>query len=229
MKQYANNTTLNQRILDAVSSVESGSPTEGLTAMIKNVPTEILKASNNHEERRYKPGNKLITYNGIDTEGKPIQETWGGGVADITENSVILRNVKPINYPKEHELTGQEVRGFYDETGIFHVDQEKGNTVLYNEYVSDAGFVKGAYGVTATETWQQAFKLDKSYVFEVPAGVEGVDVNDLHREGTGAAKVSAGDYIVIDIKKAKVISVHGCEREQLKKTFIDLEEHLKTL
>tara|TARA_Y100000310_G_scaffold308452_1_gene351572 strand:+ start:290 stop:976 length:687 start_codon:yes stop_codon:yes gene_type:complete len=226
MEQYANNATLNQRIVDAVSSIESGSPADGLTAMIKNAPAGILKASSTHEETRYRPGNQLVTYNGMDADGNPVQETWGGGVADITEDSVILRNVEPIRYAEGHELAGQEVKGFYDEDGKFHVDQENGKVTLFNEYVSDVEFVKGAYGVEPTETWQEGFKLQPSYAFEIPSDMG--DVTITTKSGV-EINLTGGDYVVIDAKKDKVTSVHGVEAGWLNRTYKNLEDHLKTL
>ena len=128
---YTENTTLNDLIESAVESVTSGSSNETLTVMIKKSPTKILLASSQHIERRYQPGAKLVTYNGIDAQGNPIQETWGGGVAVIKDNSVILSNVNPLTYPEGHELAGQEVKGDYNEDGEFVVDQQNGNTTLF--------------------------------------------------------------------------------------------------
>ena len=104
-----------QEILDefierTVCAVEQGN-TGGLTAVIKKTPTPILKASENHPETRYCQGSELVTYTGIDEDGSLVQETWGGGVAVIKDDSVILRNADPITYPEGHELAGQEVRG----------------------------------------------------------------------------------------------------------------------
>jgi hypothetical protein len=223
---YSNNARLNELIEGAVSSIEIGSSAEGLTAMIKNAPTGILKASSTHEESRYRPGNQLVTYNGMDADGKPVQETWGGGVADITEDSVILKNVEPIRCAEGHELAGKEVNGTYQEDGKFVVDQENGAVTLFNEYVSDVDFVKGAYGVEATEQWQTGFKLQPSYVLEIPTDMG--DVTITTKSGV-EINLTGGDYVVIDTKKDKVTSVHGCESGWLDKTYRNLEDHLRTL
>lgn len=223
---YSNNKTLNDLIEKAIISVEEGKTLEGLTAMIKNSPTRILKASQNHKEKRYCPGNKLVTYNGIDQDGNPVQETWGGGVAEIKEDSVILKNEEPIKYSKEHKLAGSDVKGFYTEDNIFVVDQKNGNETLFNEYVSDVNFVKGAYGILATEKWQKGLKLQPSYVLEIPSELGSVAITT--KSGV-SINLNSRDYVVIDAKKGKVSSVHGCERSWLNKTYKNLEDHLKTL
>tara|TARA_Y100000310_G_C20513862_1_gene730204 strand:+ start:258 stop:947 length:690 start_codon:yes stop_codon:yes gene_type:complete len=225
-KLYSNNAKLNELIEGAVGSIEGGNSAEGLTAMIKNAPTGILKASSNHQESRYQPGNQLVTYNGIDDDGNPIQETWGGGVAYITEDSVILRNTESIKYTDKHQLAGQEVKGTYQEDGKFVVDQKNGDVTLFNEYVSDVGFVKGAYGVEANEQGQIGFKLQSSYVLEIPTDMENVTITT--KSGV-EINLTGGDYVVIDTKKDKVTSVHGCESGWLNKTYKNLEDHMKTL
>ncbi len=225
MEKYANKEELNTKINEAVASIEQGE-TNGLTAMIKNTPTLLLRASEQHEQTRYQPGKQLVTYNGMDEQGNPIQETWGGGVADIKQDSVILKNEQPIQYPEAHELAGQDVKGFYNEDGKFVVDQDNGKTTLFNEYVSDVDFVKGAYGLEAKQEWQKGFKLQPSYMLQIPE--ETGDVAIITKSGT-EINVTGGDYVIIDSKKGKVTSVHGCEKSWLEKTYIDLEEHLKTL
>jgi hypothetical protein len=234
---YSENQDLEGLILGAVSSIESGKPSENLTAMIKNAPTHILLASSSHSEVRYQPGHKLVTYNGIDKDGKLIQETWGGGVAEIKDNSVILKNADPIKYQEGHKLAGQEVKGFYKEDGSFVIDQDKGTerlfneyvsgeTTLFNEYVSDFDFVKGAYGVHANTSWQTGLKLQPSYVFQIPSEMENVKVAT--KAGVEIS-LNGGDYIIIDAKKGKVLSVHGCEKSWLDKTYVSLESHLAGL
>ena len=222
---YSTNQQLEAMIQQAVLSIEEGRPLPCLTPMIKNQLTMILLASSKHSETRYQPGNKLVTYNGISQDGTPIQETWGGGSAIISENSVILRNAQPIKYPQGHPLAGTEVRGSYKEDGTFEVDQN-GLTVLYNEYVSDVKYVKGAYGIEANEQWQSGLKLQPSYVLQIPLSVgkaaivtkSGVEIN-----------LSGWDYVVIEAKKGKVLSVHGCERSWLKSTYVLLETHIQSL
>jgi hypothetical protein len=234
---YSKNQKLEELILDAISSIESGKPNENLTAMVKNTPTHILLASPDHDEYRYQPGHTLVTYNGIDKDGNLIQETWGGGVAEIKENSVILKNAEPIKYKEDHKFAGQEVKGFYKKDGTFVIDQEKGTdrlfneyvsgeTTLFNEYVTDFDFVKDAYGVSATTEWQSGLKLQPSYVFKIPSEMENVKVAT--KAGVEIS-LTGGDYIIIDSKKGKVISVHGCEKSWLDKTYVPLERYLSSL
>lgn len=223
---YTNNQKLEDMISIAVASIEAGSPHSSLTAMVKNAPTYILLASVNHTEARYQPKHQLVTYNSVDKDGTPIQETWGGGVAEIKTDSVILKNTEPLRYPKCHELEGKEVKGVYQEDGKFVVDQKGGTTTLYNEYVSDVEFVKCAYGVLATEQLQTGLKLQSSYVMQIPQGIgevvittkSGVEIN-----------LSSGDYVIIDAPKDKVKSVHGCENSWLDRTYVSLESYLSTL
>jgi len=223
---YSNNQKLDDLIQESVSSIEAGKPHAGLTAMIKNSPTYLLLASPNHTESKYQPGHKLVTYNGVDKDGKPIQETWGGGVAEIKDNSVILRNAESVRYPDGHELAGKEVKGFYKEDGTFVVDPKNGTTTLFNEYVSDVEFVKDAYGVQAIEQWQTGLKLQPSYVLQIPSDLGQVAI--ITKSGV-EINLSGGDYVVIDAKKAKVTSVHGCESRWLDKTYVTLDSHLSTL
>ncbi len=225
MEKYTKNKQLNKQINQAVACIEQGD-VDGLTAIIKNTPTHLLKASKQNQETRYQPGNQLVTYNGIDEQGNPIQETWGGGVADIKEDSVILKNAQPIQYPEQHGLAGQDVKGFYDQDGKFVVDQENGKTTLFNEYVSDVEFVKTAYGVEAKPEWQTGYKLQPSYVLQIPQELGNVEI--ITKQGT-EINLTGGDYVIIDSKKGKVTSVHGCEKSWLNKTYINLEDHLKSL
>jgi hypothetical protein len=226
MAAYANEKKLDDMIQEAVASIEQGKPVSDLTAMIKNAPTGMLLASALHDTARYMPGNKLVTYNGVDKDGKPIQETYNGGVAVLTENSVILRSAEPIRYPEGHKLAGVDVLGEYNTDGTFVVDQNNGNTKLYNEYVSDVDFVKGAYGVTATEKWQTGLKLAPSYVMQIPNDLESVVITT--KNGVGIT-LAGGDYVVIDTKKGKVTSVHGCESGWLDRTYVKLEDQLAKL
>lgn len=223
---YSNNKELNSMIETAVSSIESNAEMTGLVAMIKNAPTGILKASKEHKELRYRPGERLVTYNGIDEHGELVKETYGGGVAVITEDSVILRNPGAIKFPQFHEMFGKEVRGTYNNEGIFLVDPFQGEEELHNEYVSDVGFVKGAYGIEATTTWQTGFKLQPSYVMKIP---EEMDSLKIITKSNIEINLQGGDFVVIDAKKGKVTSVHGVEKTWLKNTYIPLEEHLKSL
>ena len=219
VKEYSNIPALNDLIEQAVVSVEQGKK-DGLVEMIKNSPTYILKASPNHKETRYHVGEQLVTYIGIEADGKPKRETYKDGKANIQEDSVILKNAEPIK-----NMHGQEMRGFYEKDGTFVVD-EKGTEVLFNEYVSNLKFVDENYKVQPTEQWQKGFKLQPSYILEIPADMKDIVI----KTNSGAEiKLTGGDYVVIDSKKGKVSSVHGCERSWLNKTYVSLEEHLKTL
>lgn len=216
---YTTNTTLQESIEQAVHTIQEGRP-EGLEAMIKKTPTLILKADESHKTMRYRPGSKLITYTGIDENGQLIKETWGGGEATLDESSVVLKNVEPIKYPEGHTLAGKEVRGRYDRNGEFHIDEE--GEVLYNEYVSNMDFVRGAYGIEPNIAWKSGYKLDPSYVFEIPKFIG--DVTITTASGIDI-RLTGGDYVIIDTKKGKVKSVHGCEKNWLKKTYMGLEEY----
>jgi len=69
-------------------------------------------------------------------------------------------------------------------------------------------------------------KLQPSYVLQIPLSVgkaaivtkSGVEIN-----------LSGWDYVVIEAKKGKVLSVHGCERSWLKSTYVLLETHIQSL
>ena len=219
---YCSDPKLNALITQQIQAIQSGN--SGATIkVIKNQPTQLLRASSRHDVYRYRPGSVLITYNGIDNSGQPIQETWGGGTANINEDSVILRNTEPICYPKDYkdpELAGKPVRGYYLLGGTFVVDPKKPYVTLFNEYVSTAEDVRKLYGVDATEEWQEALKLSYSYVFKIPEGFKDVfiDPNDKN------IKLSSGDYVVIDAKDGKVTSVHGIEASWFDKTYVVVNE-----
>lgn len=213
---------LNSLITKSVDAIESGKELEGLEKSIKNTPTGILAASPDHDQTRFQPGEKLVTYNGIDESGNPIQETWGGGVAEINDDSVILKNEEPIRYPEGHKLSGQEVRGDFQPDGIFVVNQDTGNETLFNEYVSDKEFVQSAYGIDASSEWQTRLKLEPSYLFEIPDDVENTVVKT--RSGV-EINVGPGDYVAIDTKKGKVNSIRGIEKSWKDKTYVSWDEY----
>ncbi len=209
---YSDNSLLNDLIKKNVDLIKDGK-VKGFSVMIKNKPTLILKASKDHLEWRYRPGNKLITYTGV-KNGKLIKETWGGGVVDIKSDSVILKNSEPIK-----DDNGKEVRGYYKEGTSEFVIDSKGNQFLFNEYVSDVGFVKSAYGVSPSNKWQEGFKRDPSYVFEIPNTVKGYgSINVITLDGV-KIELSIGDFVVVDTKKGKVQSVHGIKKSWLNKTY----------
>lgn len=225
MMKYSNNSDLDALIALAVTSIENGNLVEGLSSMLKNQPTHILAASELHEEPRYRIGSKLVTYNGVSEDGMPIQETWGGGVAEIKADSVILSNKEPLKFPKGHPQEGEVVRGTYSEDGIFVVDSN-GTDILCNEYVSDREFVKGAYGIDASENWQIGLKLAPSYVMQIPEELDSVAIIT----GSGIEiNLTGGDYVIVDVKKGKVSSVHGIERSWLDKTYVDLDTYRASL
>ncbi|MFC1698229.1 hypothetical protein ACFL1H_07860 [Nanoarchaeota archaeon] len=219
---YSNYGDINKTIIKAIASILANNPIEGLKAFIKNKPTMILLASPDHDKVRYQPGNQLVTYNGIDEKGRLIQETWGDGVADITAESVILQNKEPIKYSQGHSLDGVAVKGYYGEDSKFVIDQENGDEILFNEYVSNLDFVKGAYGIDASTKWQEGYKLDPSYVFQIPQlhikTKSGIEIN-----------LNGGDFVVIDSKNGEIKSVHGVEAQCFNDTYIDLDKHKKKL
>lgn len=219
---YSNNTTLNEIIEQAVSSIEQGN-IDAFTQMIKTKPTAMLKAESDRKEIRYRVGSNLITYNGVSKGGKPIQETFGGGVENIENDSVIMKNVEPLKYPEGHPLEGQEVKGYYKSDGKFIASQKIGKTTLFNEYVSDVDWVKRNYGVTATREWQQGFKLEPSYIIPIPETVGNVEL--LARN----IRLTSGDYVVIDTKKGKIDSVHGIEKGCLDRTYTPMAEYIKNV
>ncbi|MGV8086968.1 MAG: hypothetical protein ACP5N1_05025 [Candidatus Woesearchaeota archaeon] len=227
---YTNNKQLEELISGAIVSIEKGESIDYVTQMIKQSPTHILKADYTHKEDRYKPGNKLVTYNGMTIEGEPIQETWGGGIAEIKSDSVILTNNTPLTYPEGHQLEGTPVKGTYyldeDNNAKFKVDQEKGTEILRNEYVSDVNFVLGSYNVQADTNWKIGFKMAPSHVIAIPTNLENITITtskgtDIHLNG--------GDYVIIDMKKGKVDSVHGITSDWLANTYVGLEEYKKTV
>ena len=201
----------------------------GFKKMIKITETEIRKADQNSKEMRYKPGNKLITYTGIDDKGKPSRETWNNGIANIEEDSVILSN-GPIKYPKGHKYEGQVVKGFYNENGEFTIDQKKGTKILKNEYVSDVNYVKKAYGIDATTKLQKAVKLISSYVKKVGGDIL-EDGEDYIMIGKANIKVDRGGYIIVNVdetgEKPKFMGVAGITKEYLRSTYRDYDEYIK--
>lgn len=228
---FSPNIRLNDVIAEAVASVEAGTPNSTLAVMIKNTPTCILLASPDHHEMRYRPGNKLVTYNGVDENGNPIQETWGGGVATLAEDSVILRNPVALNFlpPHEEHSYRRDVRGSFAEDGTFVVDtaQPPVKGRLFNEYVSDVPFVTEAYGVTPTTRWKRGLKQQPIYVLQIPEGTEDTVVTDPFAKTKADLTVSAGDYVAIDFKKGRVISVHGCAKSWADRTFVPHADYVR--
>jgi len=223
--KYCNNEKLEDLIIKSIESIKNEEE-PNLEKFLKKPYTGILSASKEHEKKRYIPGNKLVTYNGIDEEGNPIQETWGGGVADINEDSVILKNLEPIKYPEGHELEGLVVKGTYNQDGTFKVDQKNGDEKLFNEYVSDVEFVKNAYGIKPKTKWQKGLKLQPSYALEIPSEMKDIKI----KTGDGIEiNLNGGDYIIIDAKDGEVKSIHGIEKDWFDKTYVSMEEHVKKL
>ncbi|MBI3032811.1 hypothetical protein HYY69_05015 [Candidatus Woesearchaeota archaeon] len=124
------------------------------------------------------------------------------------------------------------MRGSFAEDGTFvvgdHRDQSKGE-LLCNEYVSDTGFVTTAYGVEPTTRWKRGLKLAPSFVLEVPQHADDTVVTDPFLAKSPEVRVYAGDYVVLDVKKGKVFSVHGCKRTWLEETFVDYAKHMQNL
>lgn len=223
--RYSSNERLNTFIKEAVEHIQSGSTPEGAVKMKKNSPTGILKADPTNPQKRYQPGGKLVTYTGMDQDGNLIKESYGGGVADVKENSVILQNREPRRYPadfKDPSLAGKEIKGRYNDDGTFVVDP-KGDTFLYNEYVSDSDFVKGAYGVDVNKedlTWSTAIKLDPSFVIRNP-GIEGAEI--IGKTGV-KNELFKDSYIVFDARTKNgvttVLSVHPITEKDLADTYV---------
>lgn len=210
-ERLSDNPDLNREIDEVQRKIAVGDTAE-LERWIKNVPTLVLKADASHLENRYKPGSRLVTYTGVDESGKPIQETYNDGVAEITEDSVILRNIEPLKYPKGHPEEGQKVEGYYDENNAF-VPQKGGGAYLYNEYVSDTKWVKENYGIDATsENFVPALKLQPSFMHKISDEKGDVMItsskgSELHMHG--------GDYVVFDAKGTKITSRHAIAKEFL--------------
>lgn len=137
---------LNRKIAELVSEIESGDFKQ-VKKMIKKSPTGLLKA-NSDDAVRHKSGSELITYVGINEDGTPKKETGDYAVATIKDDSVILRNEKPIA-----DSNGKPLKGRYE--GSEFIVDSNGDELLYNEYVSDEKFVETAYGVKPGEgEWQ---------------------------------------------------------------------------
>jgi hypothetical protein len=223
--KYSSNEELNIFIKNLIEKIQKGEIPDGAVKMKKNSPTKLLKADPSNAHKRYQPGGRLITYTGMNKDGDLIKETYGGGVADIKDNSVILQNQEPRRYPKDYmdpSLVGQPIKGEFNDDGTFVVDQN-GETVLYNEYVSDTEFVKGAYGVdlnTEDIAWHTAIKLDPSFVIKNPGitGAEIVGKNGVKNE------LFPDSYIVIDAKVKNeaitVQSVHPITEKDLADTYV---------
>jgi len=228
--EYSTNPELNQSISEAINHINSGGdPAElGLEKRIKNAPTFIMRASADQPQKRYQPGSKLLTYTGVDAAGNLIKETYNDGVADITEDSAILKNEAPIVYPEGHDLAGEQVKGYYEDDGSFVVDQENGDTYLYNEYVSTVDKVKNElYGIEANDKeWQAGLKLEPVYTLEVD--MDAVVVTD----GGTEVHITPGGSVVINTKKGKATSIQGIAAEWLDKTYIlwdEYQENIKKL
>ncbi|MFT4310761.1 MAG: hypothetical protein ACMXYC_03960 [Candidatus Woesearchaeota archaeon] len=171
---------------------------------IKNEPT-LLRAVHDTEV-----GGQVITYTGVDTQGALVQETYGGGVATLHPNSVVLRNPVPIQYPIGHPQSGEVVQGTYQHDGSFVIGN--GQDVLFNQWVSDKEYVKCAYGVEPTLEWISALKLKHVQAMQLPADCEPVVVTT--KEGVGI-HVKAGDYVIFQSE-----NVHACEKKLFEQTYI---------
>ncbi|MDD5455835.1 MAG: hypothetical protein PHV30_02245 [Candidatus Margulisbacteria bacterium] len=226
--KYSNNGLLDVYIDKNVDLIKSGITTSFpiLEKVIKKTETGILLASKKHQEARFRPGNELTTYTGVDEKGIPIQETWGGGVATIKEGDVILKNASPITYPAGHILAGQQVKGYFDENNKFVVNQNSGQEKLYNEYVSDQKFVKEAYGIDADTSWKSGYKLVPSYAMKIP---ESIKDDVIIKTPNAEIHVKAGDYVILDTKKGQVISVQGIAGEWFDSTYINFQQYQEQL
>jgi hypothetical protein len=250
--QYTSNTILNDRISTDVVSIESGTPTEHLTAKLKKEPTGILLPADSHSEIRFRPGAQVRTYTRLDPHDQPVDETWGG---ELIDDAVILRNVESVKYDEGHELAGREVRGTYQDDGVFVVDPSglmvcwrkflldpSGSDVLHNEWVSDLDYVrgkkddstdKGAYGVEPTTEWQIALKLFPVYFIRITDEIGDVSINNPYQDNDVVMNAGPGDYVAIGTKvkdgSAKVISVQVVDKKWAEQTYVDLEAYLEDL
>ncbi len=223
--KYSSNLELEVLIQLAILKIESGTAYNHVQKVIKKTSTDVLLADAGHAEARFRPGATLTTYTGVDTDGNPIKETYGGGVAQIKEGSVILRYPHSLTYPKGHKLEGQAVRGYFNDANEFIISPD-GDTELHNEYASDVAFVHGAYGITATVTWQSGFKLLPGFALQIPADTgtviiktaSGVEIN-----------VKDDDFVIIDTKKGKVSSVHAIAQDWFERTYGDYEAYVSSL
>ncbi len=213
---------INRKITELVGEIESGDAKQ-VKKMIKKSPTGLLKA-NSDDATRHKSGEKLVTYVGVNEDGSPKKETGDYAVATIKDDSVILRNEKPIS-----GLDGKPLKGRYE--GSEFIPDPEGEELLYNEYVSDEKFVETAYGVNPGEgEWKEALKLIPSYVYEVPDEMfpESGDITVTTGAGT-EIKLFKGGVVAFDTKKGKVISVRGIEGSQLADTYQDYDEYLESI
>jgi len=248
--KYSNNVELEALISSAISCVESGTPNNTgieIYKVIKKTPTFLLAPNNQHKEERFHIGAKLVTFNGVDKNGKLIRETWDDGVAVLNDNSVILRNENPITYPDGHALAGQVVKGRYLKAQdhkeweqiekealasgkvadpneiLFEIDQN-GPDMLFNEYVSDTGFVKDNYGIEVTTEWQKALKLEPSYAVHIPD-----DFLEVKNAENLKISVQTGDYVMLSVKKGAVNDVFAITEDWLDQTYKDYDQHLEDL
>lgn len=227
-----------KELIDRITSkIIEGEIPEGVEIMIKNAPTYTLNASPDRSESRYRPGSKLYTYTGIDKDGKPIKENYGGGVAEIKANSVIIQNIDPLIYPNDYyieEVRGKPIQGYYnDENEFIPLKSEAGLPegrkfeTLFNEYVSDTTYVADSYGereegksVPIKEGWTTQYKKFPSAIIQNP----GIKHASIVTKG-GRILLEKDGYVVIDFKsvgegKNKIVSTHPIMKEFLEKGYI---------
>lgn len=228
--EYSPDPKLDELVMKAMQIIDEGGDTiaAGLEKRIKATPTFIMRASETQPQRRYQPGNRLLTYTGVDVDGRLIKETYKDGVSEVGTDSVILKNEAPITYPEGHERAGEQVKGYYNDDGEFVIDQENGDTYLYNEYVSNVAKVRDElYGVEANDQeWQSGFKLEPVYTFKIPDEIEDkVILTD------GGTEVRPGDggSVVINTKKGKTTSVQAIAEDWLEKTYVPWDEYQERL
>jgi len=241
--QYCSNAIINDMITSAVTALQVQETPEGAEMWLKTAPTDIMAADASNEKPRHRPGNQLVTYKGVTSSGELDQETWGGGVATLEDDSVILRNQESLKFPDGHPKAGEEVHVTYADDGTATIveEDEPGAEVARNEYASTMNFVcgpeeqrdgtHGAYGVVPVAgQFTGATKLNPSAVLTVPDGVGGVEIKDLHATGAGSATVGPGDVILIDTKRKvddatgeitgiQITSVRGVAKEWLRQTY----------
>lgn len=228
--EYSPDPKLEEMVRSAMQTINEGGDiaAAGLEKRIKATPTFIMRASESQPQKRYQPGNKLFTYNGVDAEGSLIRETYNDGVAELSDNSVILKNEAPIIYPEGHSLAGEQVKGYYADSGEFIIDQEHGDTYLYNEYVSTVEKVRDElYGIEANDQeWQSGFKLEPVYTFKIPDEIE-----DKAVVTDGGTEVRPGDggSVVINTKKGKTTSIQAIAEDWLDRTYVPWDEYQEKL
>jgi len=135
----------------------------------KTQKTEILLCHPTNENPRHRPGKKLETYTKLDEQLNLKCETYGDSLNK--ENTVILRNIDPVKYPKWHHLAGEPVKVIYLEDGTARLpvtpEEKERAEVLHNEWASNVNYSLETYNHNPTLRWTAKLKLELCLAFKV--------------------------------------------------------------